>query len=643
MQKRKIFCSLIVLTFIIALISEITQTNPAYAEKTKPLAYAESLKPLVYVDPPTVKGLPVGASFNVTIKIANVTNLYGVDIRFRWNPTILEYVSHSIKIPVDDYPDGILYKPIMPITNKVNATAGTYQIAQASMLPAPSFNGSGIVFTIKLKVKSIGRCLLDIYSSDLSGKMPPGPLIIIHDVQDGYFSNFVPPQAKIYVTPSKIINSTLEPCSNFTISVNLENVIEFDKFEFWLRYNTTILDTSNVTVNPMFPSNQSEVQIFVSEGKIRVKGWLLPLSSPFTGNLPLASIIFHVTNIGASVLDLYNVTLVDAWNEAIPYKEPGDGLFNNMLITRLYIDPPQIIDPTLLPPMTFTIRVKVENAIGMYGYEFKIGYNTAILNVLGALIYPPTNDTGFTTIIRLDDPSGNIWIKVQYYPPSAPITIYQATTLAEIVFQVQSLGATVLDLHDENLTDPNGGKIPVNEVGDGFFMSLVRDVAILNVTATPNKVYPGRIVKIDVLAKNLGNGTAETFNVTVYYDDHPIGTQTVINLDPQANVTLTFFWNTTGLEPCHNFTLRAEASQVPYEIDVENNVFIGGWVKIKIIGDIDGNGKVDIYDIALATVAYGSHEGDPNWNPDVDVAPQWGVINIYDVVTISFYYGQGCS
>lgn len=56
------------------------------------------------------------------------------------------------------------------------------------------------------------------------------------------------------------------------------------------------------------------------------------------------------------------------------------------------------------------------------------------------------------------------------------------------------------------------------------------------------------------------------------------------------------------------------------------------------LGDINGDGVVDIYDIVLATVAYGSKLGDPHWNPRADIAPPWGVINIYDIVTIASNY-----
>lgn len=589
--------------------------------------------PTILVDPPTVTGLEPSQTFIIEVKIANVTNLYGVDIQFSWDPTILDYVSHTAKIPVDDFPDGILHEPGILIKNDEDAAAGTYWIAYACMDPALVFDGTGTVFNMTFHVIGTGTCQLEIFKSSLSDK---GGNPITHDVQNGYFSNYVPSETGISVNPQTIIDPTLVPCKNFTINVDLEDVVDLYSFEFWLGYNTTVLDVVEADVDPAFPP-PVEIEILEPEGQIRVAA---TASTPVTGNLTLASITFHVTDTGESVLDLHNITLIDSWSEEIPYTEPVDGYFNNVLVAKIYVDPPEIIDPTLTPGSKFHIDIKMENVFDFYSYEFGLAYDTGVITCLGAIIYPPDNDTNFVTEIIMDDAIGNIWINVTYHPPAEPKSIPTPTTMVTIYFQVESYGSTVLDLHDTEIVNESDEEIS-HEVGDGFFATLTRDVAILHVEASCNITYPGRTVNITVVAANVGDIT-ETFNVTAYYDENEIETQTIIDLAPSQNVTLIFIWDTTGLQPCNNYTIKAEASQVPYELDVENNIYVDGFVKIKMIGDVNGDGIIDIYDLTAASGSYDSQEGDPNWNPDADVAPQWGIIDIYDLVTIASRYGQTC-
>lgn len=54
----------------------------------------------------------------------------------------------------------------------------------------------------------------------------------------------------------------------------------------------------------------------------------------------------------------------------------------------------------------------------------------------------------------------------------------------------------------------------------------------------------------------------------------------------------------------------------------------------------DGDFKVDIYDAVLALAAYDSVEGDSNWNPLADLASPYGIINIYDMVMLTYHYGK---
>ena len=132
---------------------------------------------VVKVDPSLIEYYEdaTGQEFTVAIKIVDVTNLYGFDMKFRWNTTFLEYVNHSVRVPKDTYSDGVLWNPLIFELDEVNETAGTCWIAYSSRWPAPSFNGTGTVFTITLKVKyhpiqpaPTANIALELYSTELS-------------------------------------------------------------------------------------------------------------------------------------------------------------------------------------------------------------------------------------------------------------------------------------------------------------------------------------------------------------------------------------------------------------------------------------------------------------------------------------------
>ncbi|MCS7136632.1 MAG: hypothetical protein NZ931_06065 [Aigarchaeota archaeon] len=99
----------------------------------------------------------------------------------------------------------------------------------------------------------------------------------------------------------------------------------------------------------------------------------------------------------------------------------------------------------------------------------------------------------------------------------------------------------------------------------------VHDVAAITQTTNTTSVVQGGAVKIDVVVKNLGNFT-ETFNVTIYYDGTIIGGQTVSGLDPNAETTVSFIWDTDYVDPGTYFIKAfVDSSREIDEYDELNN------------------------------------------------------------------------
>lgn len=164
------------------------------------------------------------------------------------------------------------------------------------------------------------------------------------------------------------------------------------------------------------------------------------------------------------------------------------------------------------------------------------------------------------------------------------------------------------------------------------------DVAVTDVLVSSNAVYQGWIVGINVTVANLGYET-ETFTVLLYYDGSMIATQPVPDLEPNASITVSFAWNTTDVSPGYEGTILATIPPLPFEMNVANNVLTDGTVMIKIFGDINGDGAVNLQDLVLLAQAYGSHVGDPKYNPEADFNND-GIIGLTDLVTCAIHYGQ---
>jgi hypothetical protein len=128
--------------------------------------------------------------------------------------------------------------------------------------------------------------------------------------------------------------------------------------------------------------------------------------------------------------------------------------------------------------------------------------------------------------------------------------------------------------------------------------AAVHDIAVTDVSPSIYKCYPGDVIDIAVIVENKGMST-EVFNASLYYDNHLITiTQTSQVLENKTSRTLQFEWNTTVV-PLGNYTIKAEVSSVPDEMDVTNNEKTDGIVTLAL------------YQL-LATVVDGSSDPIPN-------------------------------
>jgi outer membrane protein assembly factor BamB len=174
-------------------------------------------------------------------------------------------------------------------------------------------------------------------------------------------------------------------------------------------------------------------------------------------------------------------------------------------------------------------------------------------------------------------------------------------------------------------------------------ISRTADIAVTNVKPYKTVVGQGYNCRINVTVTNEGP-FPETFDLTFYAvtmpPGTPIGTLDVGYLMSGETRTITFTWNTSGFAK-GNYTIWAYAWPVPDETHTADNTLTDGWIVVTVIGDINGDFKVDIKDLVLVIKYFGSYPSHPTkpWNPNADINGDFKV-DIKDLVLVIKHFGE---
>jgi hypothetical protein len=224
------------------------------------------------------------------------------------------------------------------------------------------------------------------------------------------------------------------------------------------------------------------------------------------------------------------------------------------------------------------------------------------------------------------------WIE----PPPSP---YPGIPMLELVGYLQTLGY-----------DPSWHAFITAAVATS--PSGTHDVAVTNLKTSKDGCTPKATVcqsyttKVNATVENQGNFT-ESFNVTAYASDvlssYSIG-RTQVTLNSGESRTLTFTWNTTGFA-FGTYTLWADADHVSGETEFGDNSYTDGTVTVVHIGDVNGDNKINILDVAQIAIRFGIQlivPPPPNWSPNADLNDD-NKINIVDLAIVAIHFGESYS
>jgi parallel beta-helix repeat protein len=291
---------------------------------------ATPVETVLYIDPAKVEFWTPSYNkvFEVELKIADVTNLTCYEFKLYWNTTLLDF----------DYAYIVEIWPLQIKIEDINEAMGRYWLA-VSAQGKQSFTGSATLVELYFKVKydpiypNNVYSLLDLNETVLGDTSEPTPQPIPHMVHDGeYWCYSTKPKMK--VEPS--ISTAKKLGQTFSVNITVHDVIRMYDFEFWLYYDTTLLDIYSpyVQLGPMM----SGATIYISGwddvlGYVHFAAKLTSPAPPVNGSGTIATVTFKVTKASVwpdpdlqCTLNLINTKLKTIGGIEVPHDEI-DGLY----------------------------------------------------------------------------------------------------------------------------------------------------------------------------------------------------------------------------------------------------------------------------------------------------------------------------
>jgi len=230
---KKVHYSLMLMVLVIAFPVMI---NNGFAQTTTML-----------VDPANVQDIAVGNTFVITLKVADVQNLYTWQANLTFNPGILKCTSATI--PADNVFAGKTQIPGSPIIDNVGGSV----TLGVSLIGSENFTGSGKLCQIEFLVLGLGN-------SSLNYSLPYGSDTFLLDsdlntisslLQNGFFINVSPPPQEAHdvaVTGLSVSDDHPKQGQNVTMTVDVKNNGTLpETFSVKVTNDTIVIGTQTVT------------------------------------------------------------------------------------------------------------------------------------------------------------------------------------------------------------------------------------------------------------------------------------------------------------------------------------------------------------------------------------------------------------
>jgi len=648
----------------------------------------------LYVDPSHIVDLSLVPSsmFYVNVTLANASDIASCGFNMTYDSSILRWAGIELfqvqgELPTASaelYPTGSIWLNL------------TYPTAFSTTAAQP-------LVTIRFFVVSYGISQINLTNTQLLDSLG-NP--VDHNVFNGLFINIVIDVAVTNVVPSTswVFQGYVE---NINVTVaNLGDISE--TFNVTAYYNSTAIGTSTVTnlapgANSTLTFAWDTTGVPIGNYTLTGVASIVPYEIYFnTANNVYVDGVVTVYPIITDVA-VTNIVVSPSWvfqglNEYINVTAANLGNLTESFTVTAYYNNSTIgtLPVTGLASNTNTVLAFVWNTTGVPIGNYTISafasilpgeYNTAnnYLSDGQVTIYPVIHDVAITSVVpstssavqgslvsvmvtaanlgNLTEPYFNV---TAYYNSTfignlpvvnlaaganTVLTFVWNTTGVAVGTYVMAAQASLVPL-EYNVTNNylTGGQVQIVSLIDvaiaNIFYSFPGVTASVQVHQVPSPwAYQGEPTNVTVTAANLG-AVMESFNVTVTVNDSnsiTFYTFYIVNLAPGATINETFALNTASFTPNANCTITAQATIVPGEANTANNVLVSQ-LGIRYVGDINGDGVVNLKDEALVARALGATPTSSNWNPACDITgPVYlvpdGTVSMLDLALVERNFG----
>lgn len=354
--------------------------------------------------------------------------------------------------------------------------------------------------------------------------------------------------------------------------------------------------------------------------------------------------------------------------------------------THLHVAPSAAEIWTPAYATTFAVEVKIANVSGLYGFEFKLYWNTTLLDLMNVNITPPAV-WGTNYFVGMNDTRedlGKYWLAVAALNPAPSFS--GNATLVKLTFKntydpiYPNNVTSGLDLADTELSDIEANSIP-HHVYDGEYHCYSTIPKLGMVPSTYTAKILGEVFTVNITVADVVRLYSFEFQLS-YNSSLLDATEVTLGpflkspyrikkqiIDDDAGVV---WFSVESQSPAPSAYGSGMLATIKFRVQNESGVWHKGFIHLEcdlnlsgtilktnegvliphdilnplvhfaytpIPGDLNSDGTVNIFDLRIVARAFGSVPGDLYWDLRADLNCD-GEINVYDIVLVSKNYGR---